>query len=110
MGVGIKGDATRLGYYGLQVNGMVELQDLSKRVEPMYYGKRRLEDLVARAFPGKCLDKPGWRLHVKWSSLNLSDDAQVYAATDAYAGLKIHQELVRVERMFDEFSIGGSAR
>ncbi|KAK9814882.1 hypothetical protein WJX73_001238 [Symbiochloris irregularis] len=93
-GVGINGDAMKLTRdYGIQMKGLVCLgEQADLRMKSTDRHGRSLADLAVDVL-GKTLNKdPNIRLS-NWETLPLSMEQQHYAATDAYASLRICQVL-----------------
>ncbi|XP_007255315.3 Werner syndrome ATP-dependent helicase homolog [Astyanax mexicanus] len=95
VGVGVEGDMWRLmSDYDIKLKNFVELSDLAneklKCVE-----KWSLDGLVKHLFKKRLYKDRGVRCS-HWDDFELTEEQKRYAATDAYAGLIIHQKLEKM--------------
>ncbi|KAK7120062.1 hypothetical protein R3I94_020175 [Phoxinus phoxinus] len=92
VGVGIEGDKWKLlSDYDIKLKNIVELSDLANETLRCCE-KWSLDGLVKRLLK-KRLFKDRLVRCSQWDAFGLTEDQRRYAATDAYAGLLVHQKL-----------------
>ncbi|KAM8938893.1 bifunctional 3'-5' exonuclease/ATP-dependent helicase WRN [Pelodytes ibericus] len=92
VGVGIEGDQWKLmSDCDLKLKGFIELSDVANQ-KLKCKEKWSLNGLVKHLFKKQLLKDNSVRCS-KWDRFPLNDEQKLYAASDAYAGLQIYQQL-----------------
>lgn len=99
VGVGIAGDCSKLSRdYNLTVNGVVDVSTVFRPYRPPNFQLATL----SMCFLGKTLLKPSSVRFSDWEAAVLSDEQILYAATDAFAGLKLYERSKELSESVEE--------